>query len=120
MNFAMPLGSAEIEKSAEVEVGGNIQELLPGTTTALRGGEASDAETSVDNLTALLRQVSEGATREIENLIGELQALRKKLYSDGNRIQRDIAEHAALSQQVVQLTNIISESVKKLPAVPNN
>ncbi len=61
MNFAMPLGSAEIEKSAEVEVGGNIQELLPGTTTALREGEAGDAETSVDNLTALLRRISEGA-----------------------------------------------------------
>jgi hypothetical protein len=119
MNFARPLSSAEIEKSAEVEVGGNIQELPGGRTTALRQGEASDAETSVDNLTVLLRQLSEGATREIENLIGELEALRKKLYSDSNRIQRDIEEHSALSQQVMQLTNIISESVTKLPAVPN-
>jgi hypothetical protein len=54
-------------------------------------------------------------TREIENLVGDLQALRKKLHTDGNRIQRDIREHAELTQQVMQLTNIISESVKKLP-----
>jgi hypothetical protein len=110
-----PLGSAEFEKSAEVEVGGKIHELPRVTSAALGQGETSDAEISVDNLTALLRRVSEGSTREIENLIAELQALRKKLYNDSNRIQRDIAEHAALSQQVMQLTNIISDSVKKLP-----
>lgn len=110
-----PLGAAEIEKSAEMEVGGNIHDLPPVTSAALGQGETSDAEISVDNLTALLRRVSEESTREIENLIGELQVLRKKLFSDSNRIQRDIAEHAALSQQVMQLTNIISASVKKLP-----
>jgi hypothetical protein len=52
---------------------------------------------------------------EIESLIVELKTLRKKLQTDGDRIQRDIAEHADLSQQVMQLTNIISDSVKKLP-----
>jgi hypothetical protein len=115
MNIARPLGSAEVEKSAEVEIGGNIHELPRGTSAALGQSETGDAEISVDKLTALLRRVSEGSTLEIENLIGELQALRKRLYNDSNRIQRDIAEHAALSQQVMQLTNIISESVKKLP-----
>jgi hypothetical protein len=39
----------------------------------------------------------------------------RKLQTDGDRIQRDIAEHAELSQQVMQLTKIISDSVKKLP-----
>ena len=57
--------------------------------------------------------------REIESLIGDLQSLRKKLHTNGNRIQRDITEYAELNQQVMQLTNIISESVKKLPATPS-
>jgi hypothetical protein len=52
---------------------------------------------------------------EIADLISELQTLRKKLQTGGDRIQRDIAEHAELSQQVMQLTTIISDSVKKLP-----
>jgi len=52
---------------------------------------------------------------EIDGLLGELQTLRRKLQTDGDRIQRDIAEHAELSQQVMQLTKIISDSVKKLP-----
>jgi hypothetical protein len=52
---------------------------------------------------------------EIKSLIVELKTLHKKLQTDGDRIQRDIAEHAELSQQVMQLTNIISDSMKKLP-----
>ena len=114
MNIARPLGSAEIEKSSEVEVGENIHEFARGGA-AFRQSESADDEMSTDNLCTLLRRVSETSTREIENLIGELQTLRKKLQADSNRIQRNIAEYAELSQQVMQLTGIISESVKKLP-----
>jgi hypothetical protein len=64
----------------------------------------------------LLRRVSKTSVDEIDSLIGELQTLRRKLQTDGDRIQRDIAKHAELSQQVMQLTTIISDSVKNLPA----
>ena len=111
MNIARSLGSAEIEKSSEVEIAGNIHELF-------RQGETSDAETSTDNPAELLRRVAEASTREVDSLIGDLQALRHKLNIDGNRIQREIAEYSELSQQVMQLTNIISESVQKLPTAP--
>jgi hypothetical protein len=43
------------------------------------------------------------------------QDVAQKLQTDGDRIERDIAKHAELSQQVMQLTTIISDSVKKLP-----
>jgi len=66
----------------------------------------------------LLRQASKTSTGEIDNLISELQTLRRKLQTDGDRIQRDIAKFAELSQQVMQLTTIISESVGKLPRGP--
>ena len=52
---------------------------------------------------------------EVDGILSELQTLRRKLQADGDRIQRDIAEHAELSQQVMQLTKIISDSVKNLP-----
>jgi hypothetical protein len=116
MNIARPLGSAELEKALEVEVRENIHELARGSSAVFRQGEGSDAETSTDDLAGLLRRVSDASTREVDSLIGDLQALRRKLNTDGNRIQRDIAEFTELSQQVMQLTNIISESVKKLPA----
>ena len=67
----------------------------------------------------LLHQVSKTSMDEIDNLISELQTLRRKLQTDGDRIQRDIAKYAELSQQVMQLTTIISDSVKKLPGAPS-
>jgi|SRR5690242_16376891 hypothetical protein len=117
MNIARPLGSAELEKALEVEVRENIHELARGSSAVFRQGEGGE-ETSTENLAALLRRVSEASTREVDSLISDLQALRRKLNNDGNRIQREISEFTELSQQVMQLTNIISESVKKLPAAP--
>jgi dsDNA-specific endonuclease/ATPase MutS2 len=116
MNVARPIGTAEIEQSLEVELAGNIQELARGSGAVFRQAETGDGELSAENLAALLRRVAESSTREVDNLIVDLQALRRKLNSDGNRIQREITDYTELSQQVMQLTNIISESVKKLPA----
>jgi hypothetical protein len=76
---------------------------------------SNHGETSGEHLGNLLRQVSKTSVGEIDGLLSELQTLRRKLQTDGNRIQRGIVEHAELSQQVMQLTKIISDSVKKLP-----
>ena len=84
-------------------------------TIELRQTESSEGEMSGEHLGTLLRQLSKTSIGEIDSLIVELKTLHKKLQTDGDRIQRDIAEHADLSQQVMQLTNIISDSVKKLP-----
>ena len=81
----------------------------------LRQTENGDGERLPEHLGTLLRQVSRASMGEIESLIVELKTLHKKLQTDGDRIQRDIAQHADLSQQVMQLTKIISDSVKKLP-----
>ena len=65
--------------------------------------------------------MSANSTSEIDNLISELRLLREKLLADGNRVERDIVEYAALSQSVIEMTKIITESmqqVKKLPAAP--
>jgi hypothetical protein len=116
MNFAKPFGVSETEKS-EVEVEGNIRELARGGAV-FRQAENGDSEMSVTRLGSLLRRVSGNSTREIDTLIGELQTLREKLETDSRRLQNDIAEYASLSQQVMQLTRIISESVRKLPDAP--
>jgi hypothetical protein len=117
MNIAKPPGSAETDKSSEMEVGENIH---PPANAAFQVGN-SDDEISADDLGdlgTLLRRVSESSIREIESLIDELGRLRKKLQTDGDRIQRDISAYAELSQRVMQLTSIISDSVKKLPGAP--
>jgi hypothetical protein len=79
----------------------------PPAGAVFRQPESGDGERS--------GQISKTSMGEIDSLINELQTLRRKLQTDGDRIQRDIAEYAELSQQVMQLTTIISDSVKKLP-----
>ena len=90
MIVAEPLGSAE-DKSLELELGRNINKLARGGA-AFRQPESGDGETSAENLGNLLRQVSKTSMDEIDNLISELQTLRRKLQTDCDRIQRDIAK----------------------------
>jgi hypothetical protein len=113
MTIAEPLASAE-DKLLESEIGRNIPKL-PRTGASFRQTESGDNEPSAKNLDNLLRQVSKLSIAEIDDLIGELQTLRKKLQTDGDRIERDITKYVELNQQVMQLTTIISDSVKKLP-----
>jgi hypothetical protein len=87
---------------------------MHGTFELQRQTEGSDGEMSGEHLGTLLRQVSKASIGEIDSLIVELKTLHKKLQTDGDRIQRDIAEHAELSQQVMQLTKVIFDSVKTL------
>jgi len=99
---------------ADMDVEGNIRELTRGSS-AIRQAEAGDGTAS--SLSSLLGRVAGSSTREIDKLIGELQTLRQRLETDAHRIQHDIVEYAGLSQQVMQLTKIISDSVKKLPDI---
>jgi hypothetical protein len=116
MSFVKPLGSAKPDKAA-ADAEGNIRELRD--SAAFRQSENNDGEVTASNLSTLLGRVSGTSTREIDNLIDELQALRKKLQTNSNRLQRDIADYASLSQSVMQLTKIVSDSVKKLPDAPD-
>jgi hypothetical protein len=79
--------------------------------------EGDDGQMSGENLSDLLGRVSKTSSVEIDNLIGEFEGLRRRLQTDRDRIQREIEEYNALSQQVMQLTKIIAEGVQKLPAV---
>jgi hypothetical protein len=81
-----------------------------------RVAESDDDQMPPENLSDLLGRVSENSTGEIDSLIGELERLRRKLQTDGERIQREIEEYTVLSQQVMQLTEAISESVEKVRA----
>jgi len=114
MNITTALQAFEsIEKSSEEGSRRNIRELPRGQA------ERDDVKTSADDLAALLRRLSDGPTHEIERLVNALQALRKKVQNAGSRIQRDIAEYAELSEQVMQLTAIICDGVEKLPRGSN-
>ena len=84
--------------------------------TRAPAAESDDGAMPAENLSDLLDRVSKNSTGEIDSLIGEFERLRGKLQTDGERIKREVEEYKALSQQVMQLTNTISESVEKVRA----
>jgi methyl-accepting chemotaxis protein len=69
-----------------------------------------------ENLSELLGRVSENSTSQIDDLVGDFGRLREKLRTDGERIQREVEEYRTLSQQVMQLTKVISDSMEKVRA----
>jgi flagellar biosynthesis chaperone FliJ len=95
----------------------NIKTALGAFESELARGQAErdDVKTSPDDLAGLVRQLSDMPIHEIDKLVDALQALRKKLQNAASRIQRDIAEYAELSEQVMQLTAVICGGVEKLP-----
>lgn len=111
MNSSKPFGPSASETS---EGEGNVRELAR-AGVALGRGEYGDGEMSATGLSGLLRRVSGNSRREIDTLISQLQMLRDKLETDSQRLQNDISEYASLSQQVMELTKAISESVRNMP-----
>ena len=117
MSYVQPIHSSPELKPRDLDVEENVR-TLANAGLVFSPGDNSNSDVTTNNLSALLRRVSGNSTREIDTLIGDLRDLREKLRSDGDRIHRDIVEYAALSQQVMQLSKIISESVKRLPEAP--
>jgi hypothetical protein len=59
----------------------------------------------------LLEQMTADAIEQIDRLLVELQARRKRLLSEAARVQRDLVDYATLSQSTMQSTKIIAESL---------
>jgi methyl-accepting chemotaxis protein len=79
-----------------------------------RAAERENDQMPTENLSELLGRVSNNSTGEIDNLMGDFARLREKLQTDAEHIQREVEEYRALSEQVMQLTKTISESVEKV------
>ena len=71
---------------------------------------------------SLMERVTLESTLEIDRLIGDLNKLRRILEDEGDRVQRDLADHSAFSQSVIQLTKIVSDGmshVKEISDAPS-
>jgi hypothetical protein len=115
INYTKPRGPVEIDRMLEIKMEENVHGL---PREIVRAPATEDGGSSADSLNELLARVSETSRHEIDNPIDELQLLRGKLKSDTDRIQRDIAKYATVSDQVMQLTKIISESMQRFPDAP--
>jgi hypothetical protein len=58
------------------------------------------------------------AHTQVGHLIAGLQGVRAKLNNDGDRLHREIEQHAAFGQSIIQLTKIVSDGMASVAAGP--
>jgi len=123
-----PEDDANLAAVTEVEAG--IRDFVRNDIAYLRrpaaGAATSDvpldasAEATVSSVNSLIQRVAGTSLTEIENLIGELEALRDLLHSEGQRVQREIAGYAQLSQAAMKSTRMIADNVAQWKRAAEN
>jgi hypothetical protein len=71
----------------------------------------ASADTQADNVSMLVQRVAGASMSEIDNVIEELRTMREYLRSEGERVQREIAGYATVSQTAAASMKVIAESM---------
>jgi hypothetical protein len=81
-----------------------------------RPRQESGSDTAVDNISSVIERVSGASVTEIDRVITELTMVRDMLRSEGERVQREIAGYASLSQAAMTSMKIIADSMAQWKA----
>ena len=83
------------------------------TPSILNSGDSPDAaaEATVNNVNTLIQRVAGASASEIDTLITELENLRGFMHEEGQRVQRELASFAQLSQTAMKSTRMIADSI---------
>ena len=96
------------------EFEGEIREFIRRDVSHLRRTMPDGAsEQAVNNINSLLDRVSGSSVGEIDSLIADLRNVRDFLQTEGERVQREIASYAQLSQVAMTSVKIIAESMSQ-------
>ncbi|MBN8958624.1 MAG: hypothetical protein J0H17_18970 [Rhizobiales bacterium] len=70
-----------------------------------------NSSSSNPNVSFLIEQVAGSSIKEIDSLIAELQIVRDFLQSEGERVQREIAGYAQVSQAAMSSVKAITDTM---------
>ncbi len=106
---------AEATAAAAARVEGDLGELIRRDVAPPRRPQRVDpnGDPAISQVNLLIERVSGGSVKEIERLITELTALRDFVLDEGQRVQREIAGYAHMSQSAMSSTKIMVEGVSK-------
>ena len=113
-NRRAPEKLSDIDQVAADVVEGEIREIV-------RRRRAEDAATVpvAENLNELIRRVSDASMEEIDRVIFELQAVRDMLRKEGERVSREIAGYATLSNAATTAMKVITDSLTQWKSAPD-
>ena len=93
------------------EVEAEIREFVRRDGRHLRRNQDTTGELFANNVNSLVQRVAGASLREIDSLLRELESLRNTLQSEGERVQRELTNYAALSQAAMESIRINAEAM---------
>lgn len=101
--------ASEVESEIRDFIRSDVAYLRRPVPPAVSGNMTPEA--AVANVNSLIQRVAGGSLAEIDRLVNELDSLRDLLHSEGQRVQREIAGYAQLSQTAMRSTRMIADNV---------
>jgi hypothetical protein len=102
--------AAAAATAAVEQVEGEIRAFVRRDVSAFRRSRQESGE-QADNINSVIERVSGASVAEIDRVIAELSRVRDMLRSEGERVQREVAGYASLSQAAMTSMKIIADSL---------
>ena len=99
--------------AAVEQVEGEIRAFVRRDVSTFRRPRTETGDVAVDNISSVIERVSGASVAEIDRVIAELSRVREMLRTEGERVQRELAGYANLSQAAMTSMKIIADSVTK-------
>ena len=103
--------SGQTTDQASGEFEGEIREFVRKDVAPWRKRPEVPPEAPAENVSMLVQRVAGASLSEIDHVIEELRGMREFLRSEGDRVQREIAGYATVSQAAAASMKVISESM---------
>jgi hypothetical protein len=103
--------SGQTNDQASGEFEGEIREFVRKDVAPWRKRPETPPEPPAENVSMLVQRVAGASLSEIDHVIEELRGMREFLRSEGDRVQREIAGYATVSQAAAASMKVISESM---------
>ena len=113
MTATTQFGPTSDQAPSSGEFEGEIREFIRRDVAPWRRRQDPDnpGDSPGESVNILVQRVAGASLNEIDNVIGELRSVRDFLRSEGDRVQREIAGYATVSQTAMASMRIISESM---------
>jgi hypothetical protein len=96
---------------ANGEFEGEIREFVRKDVAPWRKRADAATETPAENISMLVQRVAGASITEIDTVMEELRSMREFLRNEGDRVQREIAGYATISQTAAASMKIIADSM---------
>jgi len=111
MNMASSTRSANHSQAAAVEVEGELRAILKSSASGSAHAKSFNETSANGGGNPFIQQVLTPSLKEIDRAIAQLQQMRDFLQSEGQRIEREMAQYAQLGQAAMKSTKIIAENM---------